>query len=609
MSAVGVVLPDELAYVLDLIGVAWPNVDEDDYREMATSLRDFATDIDGGSMDAHSAVQELLGANAGAAMDAFEAHWGKVKGTHLANLGDAARMGAVALDGVATAIEVAKGAAIVQLGILAVEIASTIASAPFTLGLSSFAGAAATQATRMIVKKIFREVVDQVVDQLMSMATAPVYAALESMAADLVIQIGSNALGLQKGVDLGRTATAGKEGFGEGVDGAKEQAGSFTLASAGGGGGGGGGGTGDGDAGSSGHFQSDGDSFDRIDTQLDGITGSMRGRSRGHLGRVRDAKSRTGGRGEIAEHVMPIATKIVDGIGEAAEKAVGHVRDDMRKGLKQMHRNHRDNDDKIADQLKGIGRKHGGSSSPAAGYSPGTGSGSGGPGGPGGGGPRRPGGGGPGQGGGQPSGVPINPQPDWHGKSAGKMKCHRRDAVDVTHLSPEDQITVLENESRSLADDANNSALPKHHQTGGGDYIKTGCAGSLLHNGVVTSHTSATGRHGQKVPDTHPVVQKVYDDIKAESDAAERPFTGAGHGKCAEVALISDRLHQLDPTGRSIRTVDDARDALAGSMIHSRQIGDLTDKDGNVEMAHGDYKPPCRSCARALPVLGVHAHQ
>ncbi|MDX2709773.1 hypothetical protein PV350_44280 [Streptomyces sp. PA03-6a] len=226
----GVVLPDELAYVLDLIGIAWPNVDEDDYREMATSLRDFADDIDGGAMDAHTAVQELLGANAGAAMDAFEAHWGKVKGTHLANLAEAARMGAMALDGVAIAIEVAKVAAIVQLGILAAEIVATIASAPFTLGLSSFAGAAATQATRMIVKKIFREVINQVVDQLMSIATAPIYAALESMAADLIIQVGSNALGLQKGVDLGRTADAGKEGFGEGVDGAKKQADSFTLA-------------------------------------------------------------------------------------------------------------------------------------------------------------------------------------------------------------------------------------------------------------------------------------------------------------------------------------------------------------------------------------------
>ncbi|SNT01760.1 HNH/ENDO VII superfamily nuclease with conserved GHE residues [Actinacidiphila glaucinigra] len=364
MSSVGVVLPDELAYVLDLIGVAWPNVDEDDYREMATSLRDFADDIDGGAMEAHTAVQELLGANAGAAMDAFEAHWGKVKGTHLANLGEAARMGAVALDGVAIAIEVAKGAAIVQLGILAAEIVATIASAPFTLGLSSFAGAAATQATRMIVKKIFREVINQVVDQLMSIATAPIYAALESMAADLVIQVGSNALGLQKGVDLGRTADAGKEGFGEGVDGAKKQADSFTLASAGGGGGAGSGGSSAGGTGGAGsHFQSDGDSFDRADTQLDGITRALDTRSSGHMARARSARGRTSGRGEIAERVLPLATDVVEGIGRAATSAIGHVQGDMRRGLRQMHRNHDENDRTIADELDGISRR-GGSEGP-----------------------------------------------------------------------------------------------------------------------------------------------------------------------------------------------------------------------------------------------------
>ncbi|WKX70636.1 hypothetical protein [Streptomyces sp. XD-27] len=43
-----VVLPDELSMVLNLIGVSWPNVDEDDYRDMADALRDFATEIDTG---------------------------------------------------------------------------------------------------------------------------------------------------------------------------------------------------------------------------------------------------------------------------------------------------------------------------------------------------------------------------------------------------------------------------------------------------------------------------------------------------------------------------------------------------------------------------------
>ncbi|MGK5497274.1 hypothetical protein [Streptomyces sp. URMC 125] len=42
--------------ILDLIGVGWPNVDEDAYRDMAKDLRDFADDVD---KDAHAAHQSM----------------------------------------------------------------------------------------------------------------------------------------------------------------------------------------------------------------------------------------------------------------------------------------------------------------------------------------------------------------------------------------------------------------------------------------------------------------------------------------------------------------------------------------------------------------------
>lgn len=72
----------------------------------------------------------------GLATAAFHAHWGKVSGTHLEQLAEAADLGAVALDGAAVAVAGAKVAAIVQLGILATEIIAAQAAAPFTLGLS-----------------------------------------------------------------------------------------------------------------------------------------------------------------------------------------------------------------------------------------------------------------------------------------------------------------------------------------------------------------------------------------------------------------------------------------------------------------------------------------
>ncbi|MBN3930789.1 hypothetical protein IQ279_14280 [Streptomyces verrucosisporus] len=109
-----------------------------------------------------------------------------------------------------------------------------------------------------------------------------------------------------------------------------------------------------------------------------------------------------------------------------------------------------------------------------------------------------------------------------------------------------------------------------------------------------------------KIPETHPAVSDAL--RRAENEISAKGLDkGIGHGKCAEVPLISDRLHQLDPDGSKIRTVEDAREALKGAMVHSQQIGDIQTRDGTI--SHGDCKPPCTSCEHMLPVLGVKAHR
>ncbi|MEU3544857.1 hypothetical protein, partial [Streptomyces paromomycinus] len=98
----GVVLPGWADEILDIIGVSWPNVDEDDYREMATAMREFAGDINDGAGQAHEAVQALVSsAGGGQAAEALNAHWSKINGTHLAKLAQCGELAATALDGVA----------------------------------------------------------------------------------------------------------------------------------------------------------------------------------------------------------------------------------------------------------------------------------------------------------------------------------------------------------------------------------------------------------------------------------------------------------------------------------------------------------------------------
>ncbi|MFJ9684029.1 YwqJ-related putative deaminase, partial [Streptomyces sp. NPDC101194] len=206
----------------------------------------------------------------------------------------------------------------------------------------------------------------------------------------------------------------------------------------------------------------------------------------------------------------------------------------------------------------------------------------------------------------QPQGTPLDPQPGWHGQSADQMRHYRRPALDVSHLPLKDQLSVLERESAALADDAFDATSGAAHP--GQNQLNSGCAGSLLHDNVISSHSSTTKMHGQKLPKTHQVLDDILKDVGNKLDAAGMK-KGLGHGKCAEVSLIGDRLHQLDPTGSSIRTIDDARKALEGSVMHTRQIGNVYDRaTGELERAHGDFLAPCYTCRHVLPQLGIHVH-
>ncbi|MET9494364.1 hypothetical protein, partial [Streptomyces sp. NPDC006552] len=71
----GYTIPGWLDDVLDFIGIKFPNVDEDDYREMATAMREFAEKFEGHGGDAHKAVTRILSSSEGWAVDSFEKHW------------------------------------------------------------------------------------------------------------------------------------------------------------------------------------------------------------------------------------------------------------------------------------------------------------------------------------------------------------------------------------------------------------------------------------------------------------------------------------------------------------------------------------------------------
>ncbi|MFF5922723.1 DUF6531 domain-containing protein [Streptomyces flavochromogenes] len=340
-----VTVPDWADTLLDLVGVNWPNVDEDAYRDMADALREFADDLADDGQLANNHMERLLSSGHGEAMDALNEHWTKVKGKHLKDMVSAARTIADALDLAAGAIEGMKWKAVAELGILAGQTGLAMALIPVTGGLSALLGAGAIAFTKKQLLKLITSAMEEAVGHIVSVMTEPVVAALENMAADLVVQVSMDALGVQNGVNLDQTKQAGKDGFDEGVQGAKD---GLKLASAGGGGGGRAGGAG---------FHIEHDEHDQAGTRLNGVSAGIHGKTADKLTRAKGHQGRNRGRDDIANALDPVIEKAMGALMKSAKTMGDHIGETLPKAVKQISKDHKNNDDdtalRIARQRKG----------------------------------------------------------------------------------------------------------------------------------------------------------------------------------------------------------------------------------------------------------------
>jgi hypothetical protein len=205
---VGIVLPDSLAWVLNLIGIEWPNIDEDELKSAATELRTISGELTSNTGDAQSQIEKMLGANSSQSLELFQALWKKLAAGHLPQLAQGMNLLADGLDISAVVVIGLKLGAIAQLAILAAEIIADQAAAPFTFGASEAAIPLETEATSQIVKQIVKQAVDQVEQQLLNAVEGPIFAALDSAAQQMAEQLLGDALGTHSGVDLGAVASS-----------------------------------------------------------------------------------------------------------------------------------------------------------------------------------------------------------------------------------------------------------------------------------------------------------------------------------------------------------------------------------------------------------------
>ncbi|MEZ0091284.1 hypothetical protein [Streptacidiphilus sp. EB129] len=220
-------LPGELVWVLSLIGVNWPDVDEDKLRATGDQFRKYADSVEAARQSGDTHIAAVADQNEGQAAEALIGKWANRSSPNIAKLHTICYDFADALDIGAAAVETAKYAVIGQLTALAFELAVDEAGAIETFGLTEAAAAAEIAGTRTVIKDLLKALEKQLIDQVLQEAKAAVIAGVEGMVNELVFEATEDALGTGSGIHAGDILNAGKSAT---VDSAKQSVASYTTA-------------------------------------------------------------------------------------------------------------------------------------------------------------------------------------------------------------------------------------------------------------------------------------------------------------------------------------------------------------------------------------------
>jgi len=156
----GLQLPGELRSLLSMLGYNWPEADEEKLFQMGNAWLGFAGKVGQPLSDADGHAQRVWSENQGEGIEAFQQAWGDAESpkTNLEDFTTAANVigaGLMVCAGIVLALKIN---VIVQLVMLAIEIAQATAEAIVTFGAS------------LLEIPIFKEITGMIVDELIDLA-------------------------------------------------------------------------------------------------------------------------------------------------------------------------------------------------------------------------------------------------------------------------------------------------------------------------------------------------------------------------------------------------------------------------------------------------------
>jgi uncharacterized protein YukE len=196
-------LPEPVVTFLGVIGINWPNINEDSVREFGSHVREFATNLDSTHQSASSTIKEMGSAYSGSSYEQLVSTWANMTNDHMTELVDGCHVLADAMDVAADAIVAAKGVAIAELIALAASFVADQVAAALTFGIAEAAEALVIAAAKKCVDFLEQELFQHVTSEVMGKALEPLEGLIANAVQGLTYRAVSGAVGAGGGGQVG----------------------------------------------------------------------------------------------------------------------------------------------------------------------------------------------------------------------------------------------------------------------------------------------------------------------------------------------------------------------------------------------------------------------
>lgn len=178
-------LPGPVVTFLNVLGVPWPYLNEDEIRRFASMVRQFGQAVEQTHQDATRAIANISQAYQGASTQRMQSGWAHLSAHHVDEIIAGSHVLADALEVGADWVVAQKVEAIAELVGMAATFVADQAAAVATFGLAEAAVPVIIEAGKKLLETLKQQIIQYITGEIIEAAAKPLFAKVEQALAGL----------------------------------------------------------------------------------------------------------------------------------------------------------------------------------------------------------------------------------------------------------------------------------------------------------------------------------------------------------------------------------------------------------------------------------------